>query len=83
MKTYKTIKTLKKHYTIGRIGNHFDFGLCKVVGFTTNRRNEAKLEIAVRTIDGLETIAVDNDEVEIKGRIKPDEKEFINDYFKN
>ena len=81
MKTYKTIKTLKKHYTIGRIGNHFDFGLCKVVGFTTNRRNEAKLEIAIRTIEGLETIAVDNDEVEIKGRIRRNEQAEIDAYF--
>ena len=79
--TVSQMASLKKHYTIGRIGNHFDFGLCKVVGFTTNRRNEVKLEIAVRTIDGLETITVDNDKVEIKGRIKPDEKEFISGYF--
>ena len=66
MRHLKSVASLKKHYPIGRIGNHFDLGTCKVVGYSTNRRNEAKLEIAIRSIDGLETIAVDNDEVEVK-----------------
>ena len=81
MKYYKSIASLKKHYRVGQFGNHFDLGLCQIVGFTTNRRNEAKLEIVIRSIEGLETIAVDNDEVEMKGRIRPSEKTELETYF--
>ena len=81
MKTYKTVSSLKKHYPIGRIGNHCDLGTCKVIGYSTNRRNEAKLEIAIRCIDGLKTIAVDNCEVELKGRISRSEQSEMDAYF--
>ena len=82
MKNYKTIANLKKNLQIGRIGNHFDFGLCKVEGYTKTNRG-IKVEISIRDTNGLDRVLVDSDEIKLKGRIKPDEKEFINDYFTN
>lgn len=80
-KYYKSVSSLEKHCPVGRYAHHTVHGAAKVVGHVDNGRRGAKVEIAVRTTNGIENYLVDSDEIKMVTRIPRHLRQDVEAYF--